>query len=94
MKLEHHHCSLSPAPAAVPEFVRHYIARLMGTLLIDGLKLEAPETWLFRSMGQMILAQRDSGVGSLQISLAFDMICPHTIGRELLAQAHGLFRRE
>ena len=43
----------------------------MGTLLIDGLKLEAPETWLFRSMGQMILARRDSGVGSLQISLAF-----------------------
>lgn len=44
---------------------------LMGTLAIDGLKLEAPETWLFRSMGQMILARRDSGVGSLQISLAF-----------------------
>jgi hypothetical protein len=43
----------------------------MGTLLIDGLKLEAPETWLFRSMGQMILGRRDSGVGSFQISLAF-----------------------
>ena len=43
----------------------------MGTLLIDGLKIEAPETWLFRSFSQMILARRDSGVGSLQISLAF-----------------------
>lgn len=42
----------------------------MGTLLIDGLKLEAPQAWKFRSMG-MILARRDSGIGTLQISLAF-----------------------
>jgi len=40
-------------------------------MLIDGLKIEAPPEWLFRSMGQMILAERDSGVGCLQISLAF-----------------------
>jgi hypothetical protein len=43
----------------------------MGTLRIDGLKLEAPQAWRFHSMGQMILAQRDSGIGSFQISLAF-----------------------
>ena len=40
-------------------------------MLIDGLKIEAPPEWIFRSMGQMILAERDAGVGSLQISLAF-----------------------
>jgi hypothetical protein len=43
----------------------------MGTLVIDGLKLEAPQAWMFYSMGKMILARRDSGIGSLQISLAF-----------------------
>lgn len=43
----------------------------MGTLLIDGLNLESPRAWMFYSMGQMILARRDSGVGNLQISLAF-----------------------
>jgi hypothetical protein len=43
----------------------------MGTLKIDGLNLEAPEAWVFRSMGPMILAQRDSGIGSLQITQAF-----------------------
>ena len=42
----------------------------MGTLLIDGLKLEAPQAWKFYSMG-MILARRDSGFGNLQISVAF-----------------------
>jgi hypothetical protein len=43
----------------------------MGTLLMEGLKLEAPQAWTFYKMGQMILARRDSGAGSLQISLAF-----------------------
>jgi len=33
--------------------------------------LEAPQAWIFRSMGPMILARRDSGTGSLQISTAF-----------------------
>ena len=40
-------------------------------ILIDGLNLDAPPEWIFHSMGQMILARRDSGVGNLQISLAF-----------------------
>src|SRR5437762_999107 len=43
----------------------------MGTLKIEGLNLEAPEAWVFRSMGPTILARRDAGAGSLQISTAF-----------------------
>ncbi len=43
----------------------------MGTLKIEGLNLEAPEAWIFRSMGPMILARRDKGAGSLQISTTF-----------------------
>lgn len=42
----------------------------MGTLLIKGLRLEASHAWKFRPMGAMIMARRDGGVGSLQISLA------------------------
>jgi len=40
-------------------------------ILINGLKLEAAREWIFHPMGQMIIARRDSGIGTFQISLAF-----------------------
>jgi hypothetical protein len=38
---------------------------------IGGLNIAALPTWTFHPFGQIILARPDSGVGSLQISLAF-----------------------
>jgi hypothetical protein len=38
---------------------------------IDGLRIAAPPSWTFHPFGQVILARPDSGIGSLQISLAF-----------------------
>jgi hypothetical protein len=43
----------------------------MSKVRIGDLDLEASEAWVFRQTGPMVLARRDAGCGSLQISTAF-----------------------
>ena len=42
-----------------------------GVVNLNGVSLKAPRTWTFYPFDDLILARRDSGVGSLQISLAY-----------------------
>src|SRR3954462_13041452 len=50
---------------------RRSIKPSMSKVRIGDLDLEASEAWGFRQMGPMVLARRDAGCGSLQISTAF-----------------------
>jgi len=43
----------------------------MGKLVVENLALEAPETWIFFPMGEMIITRRDAGTGSLQITRTY-----------------------